>query len=241
MQRATQLFSFDEATVETPFVDRIWRSRSAPAEGFISVAASHWEMIVTRQHGHAVLTVRGPETHATHSPIPQEAEFIGIQFRIGTFMPCLPLETLVDGALYLPFASGGGASGGASSRSVLVNGSAWEIPTFDNADVFVDRLVREGLLVRDQLVQGALAGDRRDMRVLSQRSAQRRFLRATGLSHSRLKQIDRAQYAVDLLDAGVPILDVVDKAGYTDQPHLTRALTRFAGQTPARILRDRAE
>jgi AraC-like DNA-binding protein len=232
MQRATQLFSFDDATVDTPFVDRLWRSHSEPSEEFISVAASHWEIIVVRQYGHAALVVRGPETYATRSPIPQEAEFIGIQFRIGTFMPCLALETLVDGALYLP---------SASSRSVLMNGSSWEIPTFDNADVFVDRLVREGLLVRDQLVQGALAGDACDLRALSQRSAQRRFLRATGLSHSRLKQIDRAQYAVDLLDAGVPILDVVDQAGYTDQPHLTRALTRFAGQTPARILRDRAE
>ena len=66
---------------------------------------------------------------------------------------------------------------------------------------------------------------------------QRRFLRATGLSHAAVVQIERAHRAQALLQAGVPILDVVALAGYADQPHLTRSLKRFLGETPAQIAR----
>ena len=41
--------------------------------------------------------------------------------------------------------------------------------------------------------------------------------------------------AVDLLGRGVPALEVVRLAGYADQPHLTRSLKRFVGQTPSQI------
>jgi methylphosphotriester-DNA--protein-cysteine methyltransferase len=51
-----------------------------------------------------------------------------------------------------------------------------------------------------------------------------------------VRQIERARYATTLLQQGVPILDVVYEAGYFDQPHLTRALKYFIGQTPAQIL-----
>jgi methylphosphotriester-DNA--protein-cysteine methyltransferase len=40
-----------------------------------------------------------------------------------------------------------------------------------------------------------------------------------------------------LLRQGASILDTVYQAGYFDQPHLTRALKRFTGQTPAQIAR----
>jgi len=72
---------------------------------------------------------------------------------------------------------------------------------------------------------------------LSLRSVQRRFLRATGLTHGLVVQIERAQRAMKLLQQGVSILDTVDQAGYADQPHLTRALKRLVGQTPAQILK----
>ena len=69
------------------------------------MAATHWEMVVTRQRGSALLTVRGPETKATTVPIPEDAEFFGIQFSLGTFMPTLRPGQLVDRALTLPQAT----------------------------------------------------------------------------------------------------------------------------------------
>jgi methylphosphotriester-DNA--protein-cysteine methyltransferase len=71
---------------------------------------------------------------------------------------------------------------------------------------------------------------------LSLRTAQRHFLRTTGLTHSAVRQIERARYATTLLQQGLSILDVVYEAGYYDQPHLTRALKQLIGLTPAQIM-----
>ncbi len=39
------------------------------------------------------------------------------------------------------------------------------------------------------------------------------------------------------VEKGVSILDAVYQAGYSDQPHMTRSLKYFIGQTPAQIVR----
>jgi hypothetical protein len=44
-------------------------------------------MVVTSQRGETRMTVRGPETKAWIAGIPQDADFVGIQFRLGAFMP----------------------------------------------------------------------------------------------------------------------------------------------------------
>ena len=232
IDRATKLFRFETSATHppfgSPFVQEVWRTRSEPAEAFISVAVSRWEMVVTRQRGEASLTVRGPETRASAAPIPVDAEFFGVQFRLGTYMPCLPLLRLVDGALTLPQARAG---------SFWLHGSTWELPSFENAEVFLRRLVREGLLIRDPVVEEALEGHIPDR---SERAVQRRVVRATGLTQSTIRQIQRAQTATQLLDRGLPIGDTVALAGYADQAHLTRSLRRFSGQTPGQIVRAQA-
>jgi methylphosphotriester-DNA--protein-cysteine methyltransferase len=72
---------------------------------------------------------------------------------------------------------------------------------------------------------------------MSSRTVRRRFLLATGLTPKAIQQIERAQKAAALLEQGVSILDAVYQAGYADQPHMTRSLRRFTGQTPAQIAR----
>jgi AraC-like DNA-binding protein len=218
------LFTFEDRPSDSPFVERIWHAHSERAGSFLSVAASHWEMVVTRQHGQTFLTVRGPETRATPLDCSADGEWLGIRFKLGTVMPHLPASHLVDGGVNLP---------DAGSRSFWLHGSAWQFPNFEDADTFVDRLVRDGLLIREPVVQAALQNQLTD---LSLRTAQRHFLRATGLTHSAVRQIERARYATTLLRQGRAILDVVYEAGYFDQPHLTRALKRFIGLTPAQLM-----
>jgi AraC-like DNA-binding protein len=218
------LFTFEERSSDSPFVERIWRAHSERAGSFISVAASHWEMVVTRQNGKTMLTVRGPETKATPLHCSADGEWLGIRFKLGSVMPHLPASNLVDGAVNLP---------DAGSRCFWLHSSAWQFPDYENADTFVDRLVRDDLLVREPVVQAALQGQLKD---LSLRTAQRHFLRTTGLSHRAVRQIERARYATTLLQQGLSIPDVVCEAGYFDQPHLTRSLKYFIGQTPAQIL-----
>lgn len=217
------IFIFEERPSDSSFVEMVWRTQSESAGSFISRAVSHWEIVVTKQDGKTTLTMRGPETKAAPAPCPANAEFFGIQFKLGTFMPHLPMKSLVDGAANLPEAT---------SQSFWLNSSAWQFPDYDNADTFVDKLVRGGLLVREPIVDAALRGQLQEQ---SLRSVQRRFLQATGLTHSTIRQIERARQAVDLLQQGISILDTVEQMRYADQAHLTRSLKRFVGQTPAQI------
>jgi AraC-like DNA-binding protein len=226
MQRATKIFLLEQREADSPFIDAIWRTRSAPHQSFISVAASHWEIVVWRQAGQTHLTVRGPETKATTLPIPANAEFFGVQFRLGAFMPDLPVLSLVDRELTLSWGVG---------NSFRLHGSVFETPTYDNIDAFVNRLAREGLLVSDPVVSAVLQGRQLD---LSRRSIERRVRRATGLTLGTIRQIEKAKNAAELLDRGATILDAGMHAGYADQAHLTRSLKRFMGQTPAQIAKE---
>ena len=223
MRRARDVFTFEQGAAASPMVEQVWQTHSEPDDAFISVAVSHWEMVVTRQGASAQVTVLGPETTATAATIPQDAEFFGIQFSLGTFMPRLPPGPLVDRALTLP---------PAPRSSFWLDGSRFAIPGMDDVDAFVAALVRAGTLVHDPVVPAAVGGG---VQALSARSVQRRVARATGLTPGAVRQIRRAQAAVELLADGVSPLDAAYQAGYTDQPHLTRSLRRFAGQTPAEI------
>ena len=121
----------------------------------------------------------------------------------------------------------------ATGHSFWLNGSALEYPGFDDAETFVRRLAKSGILSRDPIVDDTLL---RRPGELSLRSSQRHFLRSTGVTYATFRQIERARYATSLLREGVSILDVVCSVGYFDQAHLTRSLGRFIGETPARII-----
>ena len=141
-------------------------------------------------------------------------------------MPHLPVSMVMDRQdLDLPEAS---------SHSFWLGGAAWQFPNYENAEVFVDRLVREGLLVWDAVVDDALR-DYAPAPTLTMRSVRRWILRATGLTVSDIRQIERARHAATLLQQGKSILDTVYEADYFDQAHLTRSLKQFVGKTPAQF------
>lgn len=66
---------------------------------------------------------------------------------------------------------------------------------------------------------------------------QRRVTAATGLTKSAIQQIERARQAAMCLGEGVAALDVVNRLGYYDQPHLARSLKRFIGRTATQLRR----
>lgn len=217
--------SSDSKPSDSPFVEMIWRAQTEQAGSFTSTASTHWEMVVTKYQDKISLTIRGPETIATPADYLPGYEFFGIVFKHGVFMPHLPLTELINrNDATLPEAT---------SKSFWLHGSAWQFPDYENADTFVARLVREGLLVQEPVVEAVLQNRPLDM---SLRSLQRRFLRATGLTRGTFDQIKRAQQAVTLLEQGVTIADAIYYAGYADQPHLTRSLKQFVGKTPGQIL-----
>jgi len=225
MQTESEFIHFEDRASDHPFVERVWRCRSDRADTFLSVAANNFEMALTRLRGKTFLTLRGPETMATTMACPAEGEWIAIRFRVGTFMPRLLPGTLRDHQdLVLPPATG---------HSFWLNGSALEYPDFDNAETFVKRLTKSGMLDRDPIVEDAL---QRRPGGLSWRSFERHFLRSTGVTYATFRQIERARCAANLLREGVSALDVVSRLGYFDQAHLTRSVGRFIGETPGKII-----
>jgi AraC-like DNA-binding protein len=225
MDWATAIFPIENRVEPSDFVERIWRTEGVPDKAMISVALPHWQIVVVKSsRGPTSVIARGPETKASIVEIPQDAEFIGIEFKLGTFIPALAVETLVDVGRELD---------AVSRTKVNLAGSNWEIPSFENATDFVARLARDGALVRDTLVEQTLL---RKPVAITERSVQRRFLRATGLTYGTVRQIERAERTVALLTAGTSILDAVEIAGYSDQAHMTRSLQRFFRKTPGKLV-----
>jgi helix-turn-helix protein len=221
-----KLLVFEDRSSDSPLVERVWRCHSEQAGTFLSVAASHCELVVTRHRGRVRMTVRGPETRPTPVSCPADGEWIGIRLSIGSWLPLYPAATLRDRRdVDLP---------GAGPRSFRLDNAVWEYPSFENAEVLVAQLARAHLLVRDRAVSAALAGD---WPAVTRRSAQRHFRLATGMTHRTYRQIQRARYAAGLLRSGAAIGETVHQAGYFDQAHLTRSLRRLIGETPGRIRR----
>ena len=224
-QRKSEFIHFEDRASDHPFVEKVWRCHSDRAASFLSVAANNFEMVVTRLGRKIFLTLRGPETAATNIDCPAEGEWIAIRFKVGAFMPRFLPGSLRDHKdVTLPSATG---------HSFWLNGSALDYPDFDNAETFVKRLATSGILCRDPMVDDTLL---RKPGGLSLRSAQRHFLRSTGVTYATFRQIERARFATTLLREGVSILDVVSSAGYFDQAHLTRSLRHFIGETPAKVI-----
>jgi hypothetical protein len=208
---------------DSPYIERVWRSRSSGVDRMMSIAAASWDLVVLEQRGQVSVVVHGPESAASPAPVPEDATFFGITFAPGTSMPHLPAGRLVDDGVEIP---------DATRRSFWLKGSAWHIPGYDNAEAFVRRMVREDVLVRDPVVEAVLRGAPPGV---SERTVQRRFVAATGLTRGAVRQIDRARQAAVLLREGVAAHDVVHRLGYFDQPHLARSLTRFIGRTATQL------
>jgi AraC-like DNA-binding protein len=221
---------FRDRPSDSPYIERVWRGRSDGGGPFVSVAAGHLELVVTRLADLTMVTIRGPETRATTIDCPPDGEWAAIRFRLGAHMPALPTHLLVDHRdVDLPVAADG---------SFALLGSRWPLPDLDNAERYVDALARRGVIARDDVVEAAMRGDRQR---LTSRSVQRHFRRTTGMTHGQFRQIERARHAANLLRDGAPILDTVHEAGYFDQAHLTRSLKILIGETPASIIRRDAQ
>ncbi|CAN5870032.1 hypothetical protein BH10CHL1_BH10CHL1_32490 [soil metagenome] len=108
--------------------------------------------------GETNITVHGPETEAMPAFCPEGTEFFGIQFKLGTFMPHLPVSDLVNGSINLREAMG---------KSFWLHSSTWQFPDYENVENFVDRLVSDGLLVQDPIVEAVLQNQEQELSLRS--------------------------------------------------------------------------
>jgi hypothetical protein len=117
-------------------------------------------------------------------------------------------------------------------RRFAIAGDVFEIPTFDNADTFVARLNKRGLLRSDPRIEAILDGE---PIATSARTLQRQFKLATGMTHKRFTMIERARLAADSLRKGEAAQNVVHTFGFYDQAHLINSLREIVGQTPSQL------
>ncbi|MCC6168020.1 MAG: helix-turn-helix domain-containing protein [Caldilineaceae bacterium] len=216
---------FEERSSDSPYIETVMQGYTACDGASVRPAESCWHMVFVREHGRFHPLVVGPLTTAGVAHYGEGAEILWIKFKLGAFMPHLPARAFLDTEAALP---------GAARQSFWLKSSTWQSPTYETVETFVDRLVRDEVLVRDPVVHAAL---QEQPPALSPRALRHRFLQATGLSQNHIGQVERAQRAAAFLRQGRSILDTVEEAGYFDQPHLTRALKRWVGHTPAQIAR----
>jgi len=210
---------------DSPYVESITHGVTASDGSSVRPAEINWHMVFVKVEGRTIPLIVGPLTSSGVASWGEGAEILWVKFKLGTFMPHLTTRNFLDIETPMP---------AAASNSFWLNGSAWQFPDFENVDTFVDRLVRSDVLVRDPLVYDALQDH---IQPMPSRTVRHRFLRATGLTQTHIRQFERAKRAAALLKQGTTILDTVFELGYFDQPHLTRALKRFVGKTPAQLIR----
>ena len=213
-------FEYEDKPSRSRFVDIVWRTHDTSDGTYLAAADACWDMIFIRSDDATRVLLSGPSSVITPVPYRAGNRNVGIRFVRGSFLTHVPASVMVDTTITLPMADDG---------SFAMAGRTWPVPTYETVDEFVDSLEREDLLSDDPLVLAVLAGTRP---ATSTRSVQRRFSTVTGLTANRIRQIVRARTAAEMLQRGVPILDVTHDLGYADQAHLTRDLKRLTGFTP---------
>jgi len=83
--------------------------------------------------------------------------------------------------------------------------------------------------------RGHAAADVADALGWTTRTLHRHCLAAFGYGPATLRRVLRFRRALALLQAGAAPADVAARAGYADQPHLSREVRELAGATPAQL------
>lgn len=216
-------FVVEERTSDSPYLESIIHGRTSGNGAIIRPSEVHCHLVFTKFQGETQSIFVGPLTSAGKVSFIKGIELLWIKFRVGTFISSFLPGDFRDTETILP---------DASNHSFWLKNTIWDIPDYDNVETFIGHLVHDELLSRDPLVEDVLEGNFPD---ISPRTVRFRFQQATGLTRTHIYQFERALEAESLLLRGVPIIDVVTRLGYFDQPHLTRSLKRFFGRTPGEI------
>ena len=214
-------FTYEEKRASSPYVDVVWRTEDQTDGVYVASADASWDMIfIQRKEGKPSVLLSGPCSKTTLVPYTAGNKNFGMRFKPGVIFTNIPVADMVNVTQPLPMPT---------DDTFILQGITWKIPTYENVDEFVARLVEHGLLRIDPVVRDVLEGKAVKMSV---RSIQRHFGMTIGMSPRQVKQIESARKAVELLLQGRPLPEVAYELGYADLPHMIRMLKRFTGFTP---------
>jgi AraC-like DNA-binding protein len=181
------------------------------------------------------LVVAGPDTTAFTAEAQPGAETFGLRLPLGVAPRVLrvPASELLNTRVALDELVPYGVRDDAGRRPHdLLERALLDLLAGSGVDAaelrlarFLDRGARRGVAVAEL---AAAAG-------MSDRSLHRWSTRVFGYGLKTLSGIRRFQRAADLVRAGRPLAEAAALAGYADQAHMTREVTRFAGAPPSRL------
>ena len=214
-------FTYEEKLSSSPHVDIVWRTEDQTDGVYVASADACWDMIFIRsKEGKTKVLLSGPSSKITHVPYSAGNKNFGVRFKPGIIFTNIPATDMINVTQALPMCT---------EDTFVLQGTTWKLPTYENIDEFIDRLVERGLLSHDPIVRDVLENKTVNM---SARSIQRHFAMTIGLSPRRVKQITSARKAVELLLQGMSLAEVAYQLDYADLPHMIRMLKRFTGFTP---------
>lgn len=98
---------------------------------------------------------------------------------------------------------------------------------------------RDVAVAARMVAAGRGAEDVADALGVTTRTLHRRSLAAFGYGPRTLGRVLRLQRVLGLLDDGLPLAEVAHRAGYADQPHLSREVRALAGVSPGALAAER--
>jgi len=187
------------------------------------------------------LTIAGPDTHARLVELAPGTHIVGVRLRPGAAGAVLglPATELRDEA-----PDAGEVLGRDATEALLT-----ELEAGGDAHAILRTAVEiRGARGPDPLLRAAITAlDRPGTRVsdvadeigLSARQLQRRVADAVGYGPKTLARVLRFRRLQALAASHAGLVDLALDAGYADQAHMTAEVTRLAGLSPVRFLKDR--
>lgn len=207
---------------DSPFIRQVWQAQFT-GDGQLSVTADGtWDIVFSEHNDKVTCLITGPTTKVNTYNYYKNQWALGIQFKEGTYLLGMPAREVINA----------NRSVAAEQGTISLKGHVFTVPTYENAEQFVQQLCNFKLLARDVVIEQTL--QKKDT-TTPVRSIQRHFIATTGIPLSRHQQIMRAQKAAQLLRIGMAITAVVHECGYYDQAHLNRSIKQFLGTTPQRL------
>jgi AraC-like DNA-binding protein len=207
----------------SPYIESIWEGTAQRSGVHLTAADATIDLVCLKRKGATRLLLSGPTSKAYADPFKVGDEALTIRLRTGVYLPFMAGAKLTDAEMFLP---------NANSKRFWLHGSSIAFPNFENAEMFIEHLVKIRLLGQNTLLEAALQNRTLHSNL---RTMQRNSLATTGLTMSHIRQIKRAEEARSLLSTDYPLTQVAYNVGYSNPGHMTNAFKRFFGQTPSTL------
>lgn len=208
---------------DSPYIESVWEGIAERGGIHLTAADATIDLVCLKRKGVTRLLLSGPTSKVYVEPFEEGDEALTIRLRTGVYLPYMAGTKLTDVDTFLPNAGG---------KHFWLHSTSIAFPTFDNAEIFVDYLVKKGLLSRNIPLENALQNQPLSTTI---RTLQRHSLATSGLTMNRIRQIKRAEQARNLLATDHSLTQVAYDVGYSNSGHMTIAFKQFFGRTPSAL------